>query len=27
VPAGTAGAYVRVQHRSTGVHYYIRHLR
>jgi hypothetical protein len=27
VPAGAGGAYVRVQHRSTGVHYYIRHLR
>jgi hypothetical protein len=27
VPAGAGGAYVRVQHRSTGVHYYVRHLR
>jgi hypothetical protein len=27
VPAGAGGAYVRVAHRSTGVHYYVRHLR
>jgi FecR protein len=27
VPAGAGGAYVRVAHRSTGIHYYIRHLR
>jgi hypothetical protein len=27
VPAAVGGAYVRVQHRSTGIHYYLRHLR
>jgi hypothetical protein len=27
VPAAGGGAYVRVQHRSTGIHYYLRHLR
>lgn len=27
VPAAVGGAYVRVQHRSTGIHYYVRHLR
>lgn len=27
VPADAAGAYVRVQHPSTGIHYYVRHLR
>lgn len=27
VPAGAAGASVRVEHRSAGIHYYIRHLR
>lgn len=27
VPAAAGGAYVRVQHRSTGIHYYVRHLR
>ncbi|HET6335528.1 MAG TPA: FecR domain-containing protein [Polyangiales bacterium] len=27
VPADVGGAYVRVQHPSTGIHYYVRHLR
>lgn len=27
VPAGSGGAHVRVEHRSTGIHYYVRHLR